>query len=152
LCSKSKNGLKEDSNLLYYSSFETIHDLSQWERINEDNIISESCPDGGEYSIKISGGCLIPHASLTFEATGKDQYVVLDFFAKNLEIGGYVEIFIEGSNTSSSISINDKEWKRYYTLNCIFWPAEKDLTIWLYSGGYVPSAMLIDEFKLIKVR
>lgn len=141
----------ESRNVIYHSSFENSADLSAWEGLSTENFRSDHAPGSGNYSIFISGGCMIPHASLTLEKTDVDRYVKISFYGKNLFNGGDVAVFPgEEFDHCFECLVSDSIWKKYQSDETIFWPAEEGLTIWMNSGGFVAGAMLIDELTVFE--
>jgi len=55
-------------------------------------------------------------------------------------------------NEDISVQVNDTTWTFYECKDSIIWPANKDLSICLSSGGFVGSSMLIDKLKVIKIK
>ena len=141
-------------DVLYFNSFESTSDLSGWTGLTEDNLVNDPSPSGGSKSVRISGGCIVPHAELSLDPPGKDQQVSLSFYGKNLMIGGAVELFV-GKVTDQSqnvwIAVTDTSWTFYTSETQILWFADSTLTLWLNSGGIAPSAMLIDDLKLFSL-
>ena len=140
------------TNIIYFNSFENENDLMNWDGLTVQNLIDNPSPYGGKYSVQISGGCIVPHASLTLGAPGKDMIVTLEFYGKNLAIGGCIQLII-GKDYSESccVTVNDTAWKKYRSDQLLKWPADSILSIWMSSGGIVASSMLIDELKIIKI-
>ena len=85
-----------DHNLgtIYYNSFENESDLAGWQVISSINLVYDTPPLGGKFSLRISGGCIIPHASYTLPAAEKDMRVTIQCYGKNLLNGGMVELFV----------------------------------------------------------
>lgn len=141
----------ESGNVIYHTSFENSADLSAWEGLSPENLRSDHAPGGGNYSIFVSGGCTIPHASLTLEKTDVDRYVKVSFYGKNILNGGDVAVFPgEEFDHCLECIVRDSIWENYQSDESIFWPAGEGLTIWMNSGGFVAGAMLIDEMTVFE--
>jgi len=143
-CEKSK--IETDS--IYSNSFEKEADLVGWEGyyvLNNDTPIS-----GGNQSIYISGGCVIPHAYYELGPFDDDLKLSIQCWGKNLDNGGEVSLATEDYSSSIYLSIQDSDWKFYTTDSTLFCPAGKKLQLNLSSGGFVSSAMLIDMIKILK--
>ncbi len=136
---------------IFYTSFEQESELNGWEGLSAANLRNDAPESGGNKSIFVSGGCVIPTAQYTLRAVGVEQIVTFSCYGKNLTSGGIVFITIDDEfNEEISIHVNDKAWTYYECKDSIIWPANKDLSICLHSGGLVGSSMLIDKIKVIK--
>lgn len=140
------------TNVIYFNLFENESDLKNWEGLTAQNLVENPSPYGGKYSVYISGGCVIPHASLTLEAPRKDILVTLEFYGKNLAIGGCIELVV-GRDFSKllHVTVDDTTWQKYKSGQSLKWPADSTMSIWMIAGGFVASAMLIDELKILKI-
>jgi hypothetical protein len=134
---------------VYLTSFESEADLVGWQGITADDLRDDHAPQGGKKSIFVSGGCSVPHASLTFSPSGEDRVVSVECFCKNLLYGGSVGLYV-GASFSQSVSViaADTAWTHYTCENAICWPADSTLTVYMISGGYVGSAMLVDRLRV----
>ncbi len=133
---------------IFYTSFEQESELNGWEGLSAVNLRNDAPESGGNKSIFVSGGCVIPTAQYTLRAVGVEQIVTFSCYGKNLTYGGTVSICLD--NKYISIQVNDTTWTFYECKDSIIWPANKDLSICLHSGGFVGSSMLIDKIKVIK--
>ena len=141
------------TEIIYYSSFEKELDLNGWDGLSAENLRDDAPESGGEKSIFISGGCVVPHAKYTLKAVGVEQVVTFSCYGKNLSRGGTAFITLDDEfNIDISIQVSDSTWNFYECKESIIWPANRDLSICLISGGYVSSSMLIDELKVTKIR
>jgi hypothetical protein len=140
------------TNVVYFNSFENESDLKNWEGLTTQNLVENPSPYGGKHSVYISGGCVIPHASLTLKAPGKDILVTLEFYSKNLAIGGGIEL-IMGRDFFERlcVTVDDTTWKKCRSDQSLKWPADSTMSIWMSAGGIVASSMLIDELKILKI-
>ncbi len=139
--------------LIYYTSFEQKTELNGWEGLSAVNLRNDTPRSGGINSIFVSGGCITPTAKYTLKAVGVDQVISFSCYGKNLTSGGTVFICLNDEfNEDISVQVNDKTWTFYECKDSIIWPANKDLSICLFSGGYVSSSMLIDKIKVKKIK
>ena len=137
--------------LIYYTSFEQESDLDGWEGLSSESFRNDAPKSGGNNSVFVSGGCQLPTAKYTLEAVGIEQVVSFSCYGKNLTSGGTVFICIEDDiNLEINIEVGGKDWIFYECKESIVWPANKDLSICLFSGGFVSHSMLIDELRVIK--
>ncbi len=134
---------------VYRTSFESEQDLVGWQGITVDDLRDDHAPHGDKRSLFVSGGCLVPHASLTFSPPGKGRVVSVECYCKNLLYGGSVGLYI-GAVFSQSVSFTatDTTWTHYTCESAIRWPADSTLTVYMISGGYTGSAMLVDRLKV----
>ncbi len=146
------NHVKPDCFLqveIYHNSFENAADLSQWEGYSPLVLVSDPCPQTGEKSVRVSGGCIAPHASLVLDSPGMNLNVDIEFYGKNLLGGGSVSYFTGSRGLFwDHIEVDDTTWTLYQSENSIYWHADSTLTIWMISGGITSGAMLIDELKI----
>lgn len=150
-CSCAEMSITEDTKKhVFFSSFESLSDTTNWFGIYRDNIVDEAPKQGGDKSVRIAGGCLIPHASCTVDIS-EECHVMLKCYGKNLSNGGSVHMRNDNTNEASSISISDKEWKHYTGSDTIYCPANSSLNLQLNSGGFAPSSMLVDVIEIIKI-
>jgi hypothetical protein len=145
--------MTSDSTTFYFNSFEADSDLIGWQGISVYDLYGDAPLQGGLKSVYISGGCLYPHAFYIFNPADRDINVLMEFYGKNLDIGGFVELRI-GSNygrNSLQIQVMDSTWRYYESDSTLLWPADSTMTLMMNSGGYAPSAMLIDCLRLTEV-
>ncbi|MFC2083562.1 hypothetical protein ACFLS9_00750 [Bacteroidota bacterium] len=153
-----KDGLspeeKAENNILYYSSFESEIEFYGWDGIGTSNQNSDVPYIGGNFSVLISGGCVVPHSYYVFGDTIKSGYYTVECWSKLLLHEGNVSLqyrdTYNNSITNVWISVSDTIWTKK-TSDPIFLPKGKLLEIEMNSGGFVPGGMLIDELKVIKV-
>ena len=126
-------------------------DLNGWNRLDTTNLVDEASPNGGTKSVRISGGCNMPTSTYTLSPTGENNFILVQCYGKNLGWGGDIVLCLgEDYVNEPSILVKDTSWTLYKSENTFYWPAGSSLTICLNSGGYVASAMLIDELKIVK--
>ncbi len=143
----------DPKEIIYSNSFESESDLLNWEGLTVNYLVDEPAPSDGQKSVRITGGCMIPHASITFDPPGNGRVVSICFYGKNIDRGGSVEVYF-GDNLKQAmqILISDTSWKEYETPNAIIWPGDSSMTIWMNAGGFIPSAMLIDRIQVLKIK
>ncbi len=136
---------------LYFNSFESSSDTIGWRGVSENDIIKDTPESGGSKSLKVSGGCVIPHVQFKTVPLTEDCRVVLKCWGKNLSNGGGISLHKENESGSIYISVSETSWTNYIsndTLNC---PAGNSLILQLNSGGFMSSAMLVDLVEIVKV-
>jgi len=147
-----QNSTSSEDRLIYYNSFEKTSDFDGWQGINPSNMVDDSSPNGGVKSVYVSGGCMMPTSTLTLPPNDAANHIIVQFYGKNLGMGGTVVLSSgEAYNDEYSIFVKDTVWTFYQSQEIYKWPAGSSLKLCMNSGGYVASAMLIDELKIIKV-
>ncbi len=143
---------QDHSRLLYSDPFEYEYDLWGWEGLSAANFRNDTPYSYSRRSVFISGGCIAPHASFVLKPRRRNATVFIQCFGKNMSNGGVVELHPGNDLTHYiTISVTENSWKEYRSEETLFWPAGSSLTIWLISGGIIPSAMLIDDLKIVEI-
>jgi hypothetical protein len=149
LGTRAKAAQSDSDSLLYFTSFESATDTAGWHRVYPDLFSTDTPAGGGRQSLRISGGCVVPHAWLILPPLPCDAWLTLQCWGKNLSNGGMVELCAVGECPRGLvIQIEDQEWAEYSPLPTLFCPKGKELMLALVSGGYVPSAMLVDLIEI----
>ncbi|HUI29834.1 MAG TPA: hypothetical protein VLX91_06420 [Candidatus Acidoferrales bacterium] len=109
---------------------------------------------GGKQSLFVSGGCIVPHAQYKIGKISQDGHYVLRCWGKNLGVGGVV--ILGGSQNAFEgggiyINVGDTSWTLYQSADTLFCPADSSLWLTMISGGFVESAMLVDEVRVVKM-
>lgn len=151
-CEKTTGPEDGSGVVLYSNSFETAADTIGWGPMS---LRTDVPPGGGRYSVFISGGCVDPHASFKIEPIPAEGQYVLRCWGKNLGNGGMVglgfEPFPYAQTASVFVTVNDSAWTFRQFSNMLYCPAGSTLWIWMISGGYVASAMLVDKVEVVRV-
>ncbi len=148
-CSNSVS--PDEVEVFYFNSFESPSDTIGWKGYLE---LSNDTPvNGGKKSIRVSGGCIVPHVYFSFYTIGEDCSLILRFRGKNLMVGGVVTL----SNSDNvlpgiNVFVENKSWQKYTSLDTLSCQASETLMLCLNSAGDNPSAMLIDKIEIIKVK
>ena len=151
-CSTSTSYETEDeiADLIYSNSFESLKDVINWKGHIE--LKSDTPRNGGKKSIRVLGGCIIPHTYYLFQPIGENCSLIIRFWGKNLMTGGSVNLSdIKNSFREISVSVEDKSWKKYISSDTLVCHSLDTLMLSFNSGGVKPSAMLIDNIEIIKV-
>jgi hypothetical protein len=140
--------------IIYYNSFESADDTAGFSGYGYYDFKGEPSPDGGKYSLYVSGGCIWPHVMVDLPAKETDGYYRLEGWGRNLEIGGTVELHnnLRWRDESISFSVSDSVWLYYSSDSILFCPAGQPMTLMMGAGGIIPSAMLVDQIKVIRVK
>jgi len=137
---------------VFFNSFESQSDTVGWVRYGGMAFVADAPPNGGKQSVRVAGGCIVPHALFQFNGPPLGGTVVLQCWGKNLAIGGGVSLYRVGNDSKRIwISIADSIWtfkQAEQILQCQ--PGDR-LAIEMMSGGFAPSSMLIDLLEVKKV-
>ncbi len=142
--------------IFYFNSFESPRDTVGWHGYATIRRDEDAPPNGGKYSLYVSGGCFVPHAVFEFPALSRDAHIVLQAWGKNLGIGGGISIgyYISDDYRGEYVSIfvDDPQWRLYEAPDTLFVPARTKWSLSIGAGGIAPSAILVDEIKVIRVK
>jgi hypothetical protein len=136
---------------VYFNSFESKADTVGWigNAFSFDNDVPSH---GGNKSLYVSGGCIIPHAEYTINPQSTDCYLKVKFWGKNLSNGGGVCLAVNKEGYGNiSFDVSAKEWTLYESQEPIFCPTNTSLTIGAIAGGIASSAILIDMIEITKL-
>ncbi len=136
---------------LYFNSFELPSDTIGWIGIGKNDIIKDAPASGGNNSLFVSGGCVIPHAYFKTVPLTEDCSVVLKCWGKNLSNGGSVSLHKKNESGSIYISVSETSWTNYISNDTLSCPAGNSLILQINSGGFMSSAMLVDLIEIAKV-
>ncbi|MFQ5605299.1 MAG: hypothetical protein ACE5HS_18695 [bacterium] len=152
-CADGQNIMAPDQGSIYFNSFESPADTVGWRGHGSMNIANDAPQSGGKQSLRVSGGCVVPHAEFVLPAQPDAGYYVLQFWGKDLAIGGGVSLTIDGLEDFQSIGmqVTQPQWRRYESSQSLFCPPNRRLKIRLMAGGIVASAMLVDQIQIIKL-
>jgi len=142
--------LNETEEVFYSNSFETSQDTVGWQGIID--FRNDAPVNGGSRSLFISDGCIIPHAWVNAVTIAEDGLYSLRCWGKNLMDGGtvYLQVGSRGLDRSY-IQIRDTLWTYYVSPDTLLCIEGDTLLLAMYSGGFVPSAMLVDEIEIFKI-
>ena len=136
---------------VYFNSFESKSDTAGW--IGNAFSLDNDVPShGGNKSLSVSGGCIIPHAEYTINPQSSDCYLKVEFWGKNLSNGGGLWLSVNKEGFSNvSFDVTSKKWTLYESQDPIFCPANTSMTIGAIAGGITSSAILIDMIEITKL-
>jgi len=149
-CEKDPNP-EYQSDSFYFNSFESASDTIGWLGISTENIVEDTPQSGGKKSLKISGGCVIPHAYYKIEPLAEDCSFVLKLWGKNLSNGGSVSLYNENKTGYISISVSESSWTKLVSNDTLHCTTGSSLILEFVSGGFLESSMLVDLIEITKV-
>jgi len=146
--SECLNGTEEE--VIYSNSFELPQDTVGWQGYLE--FRNDAPENSGSRSLFISNGCIIPHAWVDAVTIAEDGLYSLRCWGKNLMTGGTVYIQVGSQSLDRSyIYISDTVWTYYTSPDTLLCKAGDKIVLAMYSGGFVPSAMLVDEIEIVRI-
>jgi len=142
--------LSDHSNINYSNSFETLNDTIDWTGITRHNFVRNPAPNGGEYSLKIGGGCMRPAATIIIKGLNAGFYKV-SFWAKVLEHDklGSITILTNSNDELSSTIINSNVWTKYES-DQLYIHSSSELFVNINIGGIIPEHLYLDNLKMFK--
>jgi hypothetical protein len=132
-----------DPRVVYFSSFESDADTAGWSGYGASSFDRDAPPDGGSRSLRVAGGCIVPHASRTLTAPPVPCTLTLEFWGKNLALGGGVGLR-RADGVAIGIGVQDTVWKFYRSAERLTCRPGESLVLEMVSGGIVYSAMRVD--------
>ena len=150
-CKNSSEPGLFDNSFIYQNSFESTSDTLGWSGYGIIVFSNDPSPGGGKQSLYVSGGCFVPHAEFKIQPQSENGCFVLQGWGKNLDKGGFVELYIADSVKSISFDVSDKEWKFYQSADTLYCPANLQFKLSMISGGLVSSSMLVDQIRVKRV-
>ncbi len=139
--------------VIYKNSFENPADTAGFQRTGAFDLYTEAAPDGGHQSLLVQGSCIVPHVYFTLKPLTENEQLVMECWGKNLAIGGVVSLYILNQpDKALHISVQDSSWKKYTAQDTLIAAARDTLAVEMFSGGFVPSAMLVDCLKIIGIQ
>lgn len=152
-CDKYENLLSpQEDDIIYFNSFESPVDTIGWVGVSTKDFRNEAPSGGGRQSVYVSGGCIIPHCSYTFNPGSQGNFYELQAWGKNLAIGGFLTLSLPNTGGEIWIGIQDSSWHFYQSQDSLYVPPGVDLQITMNAGGIILSAILVDLVKVIRVK
>ena len=137
----------------YFNSFESPQDTVGWRGYGMMQILDEPSPGGDRHSVRISGGCFVPHASIDIAGPSEDSRLLLRCWGRNLANGGGLGLMrTRDLNQGVHVFVSDTTWAAYQSRDTLFVPAGDSLHIEMSAGGIIYSAMLVDQLEVVEVR
>jgi hypothetical protein len=90
------------NDFIYSTSFEKYESMDAWEQGASAEYKSDAPTGGGNRSLYVSGGCVVPHMILDMGKVKSDNLYSVSFFGKVLANGGFVQLYAEVSDSEKS--------------------------------------------------
>ncbi len=141
--------LNETEEVVYSNSFESPQDTVGWQGIMD--FRNDAPVNGGNRSLFVSDGCIIPHAWVDAVTIAEDGLYSLRCWGKNLMLGGtvYLQVGSRGLDRSY-IQIRDTSWTYYVSPDTLLCIEGDTIELAMYSGGLISSAMLVDNIEIVR--
>ena len=141
-------------SVIYFNSFESAQDTTGWSGITDAMFVSDPAPKGGKQSLHIGGGCLQPAAHINLPAQTRESYYRVSCWGKVADIsqGGSIGLAVGEQRREIRLIIRDEEWTFYESEESLRCPANRNMRLEIYIGGYAPASMLVDCIKVEKVK
>ena len=147
-----------DSHItVYFNSFESEEDAANWNGIFPAMFVSDPSPGGGEKSLLIGSGCIIPTTYIDLPVQPDSGNYIISCWGKKGTGGGGVILTISGEmihdRNEIGLGINHDDWTYIRSEDSIYCASSKQLRLEIYSGGGygVSLTMFVDQIKVEKV-
>ena len=154
-CSNSLS--PEEDEIVYMNNFEKESDFNDWKGISSENWRDDVPNEKSKKSVFISGGCIMPHALYVFKNNLPQGYYTIECWGKaySRTMGGTVSLKYQTNEdynySSVNIGFQDSVWM-YKISDTLFFDKSYNLTIEMNAGGFLASAMLIDNLIVKKTK
>ncbi len=149
-CSNQKENIEiVPDGIIYSNSFENAMDLEDFEGM-EFNLSSDTPVGGGDSSLVVSGGCLVPHLYFELGPFDETQHLSFSIYGKAQDIfGGTVMLsLLNDPHTNISIEVQHSDWTLYETANSIEVPVGEKINVVFQSGGIIEVTTLFDLLEI----
>lgn len=134
--------------IVYMNSFESAQDTVGWQGIFQYMFVNDPAPNCGSKSLKISGGCIYPSASINFDSSLAGHSYRLNCWGKVGKDGGTIFLTTNDSLSFSPpsiyIFITDSVWTHYVSDKILYCPENETLRLGIFSGGDNPAHIFVD--------
>lgn len=151
-CSQPTDTGKGTEEAIYSNSFESPADTVGWTGYGAREFRNDVPPNSGKQSLFVSGGCIVPHAAFRIGRIHEESRFILRCWGRNLSNSGVVSLGLDENPFSGiGVTISDTIWTFYVSSDTLFCPTDSSLWLTMLSGGFIPSAMLVDKVEVVKV-
>ena len=144
------------NDFIYSTSFEKYESMDAWEQGASAEYKSDAPTGGGNRSLYVSGGCVVPHMILDMGKVKSDNLYSVSFFGKVLMNGGFVQLYAEVSNSEKvllgSIQLTEMDWKEYLLQSSTPVPVGYNLKVEMSAGGFIAGGMIIDLLEVNELK
>ena len=144
------------NDFIYSTAFEKYELMDAWEQGASTEYKSDAPKGGGNRSLYVSGGCVVPHMILDMGKVKYDNLYSVSFFGKVLANGGFVQLYAEVSDSEKvllgSIQLTEMDWKQYLLQSSTPVPVGYNLKIEMSAGGFIAGGMIIDLLEVNELK
>jgi len=149
-----QNSSAPDEFVIYFNSFESDSDITGWSGVTKESMEKTACPNGGNSSLHISGGCIQPAASLELSNISEGNYKI-SFWAKMGQSSQSALIVLAISEHSSesdklAIPVTGNNWKYYESDNRLRVAPNQKLQLDIFVGGIIYADIFLDNIVIEK--
>ena len=144
-CTTEDSPILENNKVLYFTSFENDLDVQWYEGMKE--LADDAAPGGGQRSLFINGGCVVPHLIYKPGPYKRDMLLEMSLWGRT-DRGGSVFLMAEGGAANAVVDIGDAEWTFYESEEAVYVPAGEKVLLSFVSGGFVGSSTFFDLLEI----
>ena len=149
-CCKPPPDYTPSEAAIYFNSFESSEDLDNFEGYAS---LSDDTPNkGGDSSLVISGGSIVPHLYLELGPFDEAMDLSLALWGKSGEDGRTGSIFMylaDDPEQIINIEIDHDEWAHYTSEEVLIVPVNQKIRVEFISGGFMPVTTYYDLLEII---
>lgn len=134
--------------VLYLNDFESIESLIDFD-FSIGYLTEDTSGSGGDSSLTVSGGCVVPHMSMT-KVFDKNYQLQVLVEGKLLTEFGPGQVMISTDTEQVFFDIETSEWADYES-EAINYIAGERLQVSLLSGGLIEITTLFDNLQIVEV-
>lgn len=146
-------GTRKHPDAVYFNSFESLEDISQFDGRGI-GLQYDVSPGGGQKSLCVTGGWGLPNAQYTFPPAENDSYYLLQCWGKAPWAGGVVSLKLTkfgGPLITLNINSIYEGWNFYRTPDTLFCPKDSTLMLRLGAYDFNYNYMLVDLIQIVEV-
>ena len=109
----------EEENILqhrkiYINSFESMDDVVEW--VGAYRLSDDTPPTGGDSSLVVSGGCVVPHIYFEYGPFPEETPIFISIYGKTITLYGSIAIMLKEDRTNYRyLHIKEPKWTYYET-------------------------------------
>jgi len=139
--------------VFYRNSFDSPGDTAGWYGYAAMDIVEQAPHRAGNYSLRVSGGSIVPHAKYDFEAVSHDRKFILQGWTKAIEGTGGVGLVAKFYSDIESIgfAVRRNQWTFYESEDTLFVAAGDTMSVHVAAGGVAPATILVDKITIREI-
>lgn len=142
---------------VYFNSFESEEDAANWVGFSPAMFVSDPSPGGGEKSLLIGGGCIIPSAWIDLPVQPDGGKYTISCWGKKGTGSGSIRLTIFDETyhdeTELILRINQDDWTYIQSEDSIYCAQDKQLRLEIHGGGGYGGSltMFVDQIKVERI-